>query len=932
MADFTVEPVETVNTTTAGTQRAPEITGLDGGGYVVTWYGSTAALGTVLYAQVYDGEGDKLGGEIVVADHLPATGADVAAETGGGFFVVYTDSGSKFGIADDPSVIVSRKFDALGNALFSPYTVSAAPVYDQINPDIARLSDGTFMVTWSGQQYPSNADHNLHGQKLNIYGQRSGEIRYLATTLSYEGWAPNPNAGDSGSSVAGRPGGGWIAGWMTGRSTSTSFLSLQAYDASGASVGVRVEVKPGTYPVSSFDADISVLGDFKVAFNSQSRVFVADLSTGVVASFDPNASGNTGLLADIQGLPDGSLLVTWTEVDGGSGLLKAGIFDQAGAALSMVVTVTGAGNNRYVTATLLSDGNVALAWTDTASNDIETTVLMRNHGPELTGAAGILETGTEDTVYTISAADLLAGYTDADGDSLSTHSLSIAGGVLVDNGDGSYSWTPPANYFGPVSLGYKISDGRGANLIVTRSFDITRVIDTLFSSHSTMLDQYSENLTLTGRGNIKGVGNNWDNILTGNSGINTLEGQLGNDTYYVQNSEDRIVEYRGGGVDVVYVSVNYSLVGGDTEYLYLTGTADLNGWGNYSANTLIGNSGANRLSGDRGHDRLDGGGGADTLIGATGNDTYVVDNAGDVISDQDENFFSGGTDVVEASVSWTLGADLEQLVLTAAAAIDGTGNGLGNVLTGNSARNVLSGGLGNDTYYIQNETDRVVELHHEGDDTIYSSVSYSLFGRAVETLILTGTGHLNATGNSLNNTLTGTSGNNVLDGGTGGDLMTGGLGDDTYYVDNIYDNVAELHLQGTDTVYASVTYSFFGRAAEVLILTGAGDINGTGNSLANTVIGNTGTNVLDGAGGKDTLTGGGGADVFLFSAGSGTDTVADFSAGENDTVNVNAYTHGVADAGLVSQVGGDVVITLGSGNIVKVLNATQADVLAHMVW
>ncbi|EGF93682.1 hemolysin-type calcium-binding repeat 2 copies family protein [Asticcacaulis biprosthecium C19] len=932
MADFTVEPVDTVNTTTAGTQRAPEITGLDGGGYVVTWYGNTADLGTVLYAQVYGADGDKLGGEVVVADHLPVTGADVAARADGGFVVIYTEAGSAFGIAGDPPVIAGRHFDATGAATSAAYAISQAPTLDQINPDIARLADGGFMVTWSGQQQASSSDHNLHGQKLNLYGQRVGDMQYVAANLSYQGWAPNPTAGDSGTSVIARSDGGWIVGWMTGRSASTAFLTLQAYNASGAPVGVAVEVKPGTYPVSSFDADISVLDDLTVAFNSQSRVFIADLSTGAVTSFDSNVSANTGLLADIQGLPDGSLLVTWTEVDGAAGLLKAAIYDRAGVVLSDIVTVTAAGNNRYATATMLSDGNVALAWTDTVSSDIETTIILRNHGPELTGEPVVLPGATEDTVYTLSTADLLAGYTDTDGDSLSVKSLTLEGGTLVNNGDGTYSWTPPANYFGPIGLSYKISDGQGANLIVTRSFEVARVTDTIFNSNSTRLDQYSENLTLTGRGNIKGVGNSWDNVLTGNSGINTLEGQLGNDTYYVQNSEDHIVEYRNGGVDLVYASVDYSLAGGDTEYLFLTGTADLNGRGNASANTLAGNGGANRLSGDRGHDRLNGGAGADTLIGATGNDTYVVDNVGDSVSDVDENFFSGGTDVVEASVSWTLGTDLEQLVLTGAAAIDGTGNGLSNVLTGNDARNVLTGGLGNDTYYIQNETDRVVELHFEGEDTVISSVSYSLFGRAVETLLLTGTGNLNGTGNSLNNTLTGTDGNNVLDGGTGGDLMSGGLGNDTYYVDNFYDNVAELHLQGNDTVYASVTYSFFGRAAEVLILTGAGNINGTGNSLVNTLIGNSGANVLDGAGGNDNLTGGAGADVFLFSAGSRADTVTDFNAADNDSLNVNAYTGGVANAGLVSQTGNHVVINLGGGNVVTVLNASQAEILAHMVW
>jgi serralysin len=84
----------------------------------------------------------------------------------------------------------------------------------------------------------------------------------------------------------------------------------------------------------------------------------------------------------------------------------------------------------------------------------------------------------------------------------------------------------------------------------------------------------------------------------------------------------------------------------------------------------------------------------------------------------------------------------------------------------------LDGGLGNDVYYVDDIGDNVInEQLTGGTDTIFSSVNYSLSGRYVENLTLTGTSNLTATGNTLSNVLTGNSGNNILDGGYGADVL-----------------------------------------------------------------------------------------------------------------------------------------------------------------
>jgi Ca2+-binding RTX toxin-like protein len=126
---------------------------------------------------------------------------------------------------------------------------------------------------------------------------------------------------------------------------------------------------------------------------------------------------------------------------------------------------------------------------------------------------------------------------------------------------------------------------------------------------------------------------------------------------------------------------------------------------------LTGTELANLIEGLAGNDTLDGGAGNDTLIGGTGDDTYVADSALDVLNEK----ASQGTDTVQSSLSWTLGANIENLTLTGTEASSGTGNTLANALRGNAQANLLSGLGGNDTLYGGAGADTL--LGGAGDDS-----------------------------------------------------------------------------------------------------------------------------------------------------------------------------------------------------------------------
>ncbi|WP_019915166.1 M10 family metallopeptidase, partial [Methylophilus sp. 1] len=395
-------------------------------------------------------------------------------------------------------------------------------------------------------------------------------------------------------------------------------------------------------------------------------------------------------------------------------------------------------------------------------------------------------------------------------------------------------------------------------------------IDTILSSISLSLANYDnvEYLTLLGKANLNATGNDGSNLLIGNAGNNILDGGgnrddmqggAGNDTYIVDDVNDQAIETiagAAGGIDIVLSSVSFSL-NYNVENLTLTGTENIDGYGNELNNTIRGNAGNNRLGG--------GGDGSDTLIGGAGNDIYEVTYL----------FASSAKPVTQDTVIESLNAGIDSIILSAAGNnslmnkylmplnvenLDATntygafshliGNNLANYIIGNDYSHIFDGGAGIDTLVGGNISDTyivdlVTNIHAgvttaalqdiiiedasgDGSDTIQLRGNVKLTTATTLTLSaglanvenldasLTSSSKLNLTGNDANNvltgndaanTLTGGFGNDLLNGGAGIDTMIGGDGDDTYIVDNIADIVTEDSNEGTDLVKASVSYT-----------------------------------------------------------------------------------------------------------------------------
>ncbi|NMY16249.1 heme peroxidase [Pseudomonas sp. WS 5019] len=286
---------------------------------------------------------------------------------------------------------------------------------------------------------------------------------------------------------------------------------------------------------------------------------------------------------------------------------------------------------------------------------------------------------------------------------------------------------------------------------------------------------------------------------------------------------------------------------------------------------LNGLGGNDTLEGGNGNDLLDGGVGDDLMTGGVGNDTYVVDSVGDQIVEA----VNGGTDTVRTTLaSYTLAANLENLTKLNGGAFLGTGNALANTIIGGTGNDTLNGLGGNDN-------------------------------------------------------LQGGAGDDWHDGGAGNDSMAGGAGNDTYVVDSTADVVTEVAGGGSDTVRTTLASYTLGANVENLTKINGGAFTGTGNTLANIIIGGAAADALMGLAGNDNLQGGagndlldGGTGVDSMSGGTGNDTYVVDNAGDvvieavnggTDTVRTTlaSYTLGANVENLTKTNGGDFA---GTGN------------------
>jgi Ca2+-binding RTX toxin-like protein len=775
-----------VNTTTAGNQNNPAVAMDAAGNFVIAW-----DIGGGIYAQRYSAEGGALGGEFRVGTGTSASSPEIAMRPDGSFFIAWSVAGGD----GSGSAIFAQRFSATGEAEGGEFRANGATTGSQRSAAIAIAEDGRLGAVWDqdgdrsvilgrffnpdGSPSLFDLDGSAPGSGFAVtYTAGGGPVGIADTDAvlsSVLGTGFPKTTSDSNNIVNNLIGYGFThaTAKLDGRRDGVSeFLFLDAvatglvasWDEPSGTLTLRGPVSTAEFlaaikairylntdetptggdrsvEVRLYGPPISpVIGNINLDFRGETVATEAVVATITVtqpnraptaidlsaATVTENAAGaviGTLTVAD----PDAGSTHAFTlsdsrfEVVGGALKLRDGISlnFEAAPAVTLEVTATDAGGLSFtrditVQVTDLPEGGRGTAGDDT-----------------LSGA---------DKLYGLAGNDQLIGG---------------AGNDLLDGGSGADSMT------GGAGDDTYVVDDAGDVVVELPGGGYDRVI----SSISHTLAAGVERLSLAGTASINGTGNTLDNRISGNDGANILDGGggsdrldgglgadvmtggAGDDTYVVDDTGDVVVELPGGGYDRVVSSISLTL-GAETERLSLAGTASINGTGNTLDNHITGNGGANildggegndalfggvgndQLVGGEGNDLLDGGLGADVMTGGAGDDTYMVDDAGDVVVE-----LSGGSnDRVISSISHTLAAGVERLILTGRADLNGTGNTLDNRISGNDGANILDGGEGND----------------------------ALFG---------GVG---------NDQLLGGGGSDRLDGGLGADLLTGGAGNDVF--------------------------------------------------------------------------------------------------------------------------------------------------------
>ncbi|UFW78748.1 M10 family metallopeptidase [Rhizobium sp. SU303] len=516
------------------------------------------------------------------------------------------------------------------------------------------------------------------------------------------------------------------------------------------------------------------------------------------------------------------------------------------------------------------------------------------------GGADTLIGGAGSDIYIVDhVGDIVTEAADAGNDTVRTTLASYTLGSDVENltNIGTAAFTGTGNTLNNILTG-----GAGVDTLKGGAGDDTYVIstgDTVIENADEGIDTVQtnlaaytlgvnvENLTSTGTAVFAGTGNALDNVLKGGvaadklvgaggndtliggAGADTMSGGTGDDIYVVDIATDIVIENANEGTDTVRTALVSYTLGNNVENLTYTGSASFTGAGNALANTITGGAG---------NDVLNGGTGADSLIGGAGNDTYIVDNAGDIVTE----IANEGVDTVRTSLaSYTLAANVENLSFAGTGTFAGTGNNLDNTITGGAATDTLSGGAGNDTldggagadtliggagsdiYIVDHVGDIVTEAADEGADTVRTALASYTLGSDLENLTYIGTVAFTGTGNDLANTIRGAAGADTLDGKAGADSLIGGAGNDTYIVDDVGDVVTEGLNAGTDLIKTALSIYTLASNVENLLYTGSASFTGTGNTLVNTITGGAGNDLLDGGAGNDTLDGGAGNDIYV---------------------------------------------------------------------
>ncbi|MFN6472326.1 MAG: beta strand repeat-containing protein [Nostoc sp. SerVER01] len=479
----------------------------------------------------------------------------------------------------------------------------------------------------------------------------------------------------------------------------------------------------GAYEIQPTATDDSVTTNEDNAVNGNVLTNdTASLDTGVLTVSAVN--GNAANVGNQIALTSGALLTL--NSDGSYNYNPNGQFEflAAGATASDSFTYT------------ISDG---IGGTSTAT--VSVTINGVNDAPTGSPTATLSNT-PEDTAITITAADLLTGFSDVDaGDTLSVTNLTATNGALVNNNNGTYTFTPNANFNGTVNLTYNVTDGIATLTGQTQTFSVTPVNDAPVAGDDSASTFFGTSVNIA----VSTLLANDSDIdstslsITGVSGATNGTAVLNNNGT-ANNTADDFVTFTPNLLFFGNASFNYTLSDGSlTDTGTVTVAVGLNSNGTNQADNIIGTIGNDIINGGNGNDTIYGGAGNDSLDGGNGNDVLYGDGLVDGGAGNDTLNGGNGNDTLYG------GGGSDRL-------FGGNGNDL---VYGDAGSDNLTGGSGNDIFAFAalEGTDTITDFS-DGSDLIglYGGLSFGQLSFSGNNIKVTSTNEILATLTGINTT------------------------------------------------------------------------------------------------------------------------------------------------------------------------------------
>ena len=669
-----------VNTQTANFQFLPTITGLADGGFVVTWADQSGTLGDAsgysIKAQLFSAAGARVGGEFLVntqtvSDQYSPT---ITGLSGGGFVVTWFDNSGTLGDASGTS-IKAQMFNAAGTRVGSEFLVNTQTFEGQLYPTITDLSGGGFVVTWMDYSgtLGDNSWSSIKAQMYDASGARVGSEFLVNTQTFEEQYIPT---------ITGLSGGGFVVTWFDYSGTlgdvSGTSIKAQMFNAAGTRVGSEFLVNTQTADYQYYPTITGLAGGgFVVTWMDDSGT-LGDASLGSIKAqiFSFN-DDETDTLTSVENLIGSNFNDSLTG-DGGANRLDGGLGnDLLTGGLGDDFLIGGLGDDQLTGGDGIDTADYGASLAGVIV-DLKTGVVSGGAGADsLSGIENINGSAFNDRLTGFTGVNLLDGGDGDDqlsgfgDDDILNGGLGndlLVGGAGNDRIDGGIG-RDTASYRGAIaSGGVTVNLLTGVSSGAQGNDTLTKIEDLIGSDFDDVLTgDKGANQIAGGAGNdslngglgidtasyaeagagvsvslLSGqatggagtdqllgfeniIGSDFNDSLTGDGAANTLVGGAGNDLLDGQAGVDT-ADYKTAKAAVVADLVaGTALLGLEVDSL----VSIENLTGSKFNDSLTGSLGANSLDGGRGQDLIIGGGGADQLTGGAGNDVFRYLTLGD---------------------------------------------------------------------------------------------------------------------------------------------------------------------------------------------------------------------------------------------------------------------------------------------------------------